>query len=154
MIGADIDIPTNIEEVLQKVGPVIATNKDKSGVEIIDLLVQQFGWYSYKLQKQQMKQNTISQIVHHASNTSFVLALQELSELYFKTGNANAGISFKKVATAIETLPYAITSENAKQLGSGKQKVSNIGKSSADKIYEYVTTGTIQKLMEKRAEVA
>jgi Helix-hairpin-helix domain len=149
-----LDIPTNVDEALQKVGPVIATNKDKSVIEIIDLLIQQFGWYSDKVQKQQMKQNTISQIVQHPDNTSLVLALQELSELYFKTGNANAGISYKKVATAVQTLPYAITSDNAKQLGSGKNKVANIGKSSADKIYEYVTTGTIQKLMEKRAEVA
>ena len=149
-----LDIPTILDEALQKVGPVIATNKDKSVIEIIDVLIQQFGWYSDKIQKQQMKQNTISQIVHHPANTSLVLALQELSELYFKTGNANAGISYKKVATAIQTLPYAITSDNAKQLGSGKHKVANIGKSSADKIYEYVTTGTIQKLMEKRAEVA
>ena len=149
-----LDLPTNLEEALQKVGPVIATNKDKSVVEIIDLLIQQFGWYSDKLQKQQMKQNSISQIVQHSSNTDLVLALQELSDLYFKTGNTNAGVSYKKVAAAVQTLPYAITSDNAKQLGSGKHKVANIGKSSADKIYEYVTTGTIQKLMEKRAEAA
>jgi hypothetical protein len=149
-----LDIPTSIEDALQKVGPVIATNKDKTVVEIIDVLIQQFGWCCDKVRKQQMKQNTISQIVQHPDNTSLVLALQELSELYFKTGNANAGISYKKVATAIQTLPYAITSDNAKKLGSGKHKVANIGKSSADKVYEFVTTGTIQKLMEKRAEVA
>ena len=32
--------------------------------------------------------------------------------------------------------------------------VANIGKGSADKIYEFVTTGTIQKLEEKRVAAA
>ena len=48
---------------------------------------------------------------------------------------------------AIKDLGFEITEENAKSLGkAGKNKVQNIGKGSADKMYEFLTTGTIEKL--------
>lgn len=81
-------------------------------------------------------------------------ALKELSDLYFKAGNSNAGITYKKAVTALSEYPDEITEDNAKGLGKGKTKVENIGKGTADKVYEFVTTGTIAKLEEKRADAA
>ena len=43
-----------------------------------------------------------------------------------------------------------ITADNALGLGKGKTKVDGIGKGSAEKMREFMTTGTIQKLEEKR----
>ena len=78
----------------------------------------------------------------------------ELSELYFKEKNTNAGVSYRKVSEAIKGIDFKINKDNAKGLGKGKTKVPGIGKASADKIYEFLMTGTIQKLEEKRAAAA
>ena len=60
--------------------------------------------------------------------------------------------SSKLQATAIKKLDFAVTAKNAKALGKkGPKKVDGIGASSADKMYEFLTTGTMQKLEEKRA---
>jgi DNA polymerase/3'-5' exonuclease PolX len=47
-----------------------------------------------------------------------------------------------------------ITADNAMSLSKGKTKIPNIGKASAEKMKEYMETGTIQKLEEKRADNA
>ena len=57
---------------------------------------------------------------------------------------------YQKAITALLSLDYEITGDNAKGLGKGKTKLPGIGKGSADKIHEFVTSGTIQKLEEKR----
>jgi poly [ADP-ribose] polymerase len=54
------------------------------------------------------------------------------------------------VIAAVSKISFEITLDNAKGLGKGKTKVSNIGKGSADKIHEFLDTGTIGKLEEKR----
>ena len=57
-------------------------------------------------------------------------------------------------ATAIKKLEFAVTEKNAKELGKkGPKKVDGIGASSAAKMYEFLTTGTMQKLEEKRENV-
>lgn len=71
--------------------------------------------------------------------------------MYTKESNYNAGNSYKKVAAAVKDFDFAITLENAKGLGKGKTKVAGIGKGSADKMYEFLETGKIAKLEEKRA---
>lgn len=48
-----------------------------------------------------------------------------------------------------------MTKDNAKAMGKkGPMKVNNIGKSTADKMYEFLTTGTMAKLEEKRQNAA
>jgi len=74
----------------------------------------------------------------------------QFGKVYMEEGNKNAGATYKKVANAIKDIEYEITEENAKGLCSKKTKVDGIGKGSADKIYEFLTTGTIAKLEEKR----
>ena len=55
------------------------------------------------------------------------------------------------MANAIKDLDYEVTAENAKGLGKGKTKVNGIGKGSAEKIHEFLETGKMAKLEEKRA---
>ena len=74
--------------------------------------------------------------------------------LPFLDGNSNAGASYTKVSNAIKDLELEITAENAMGLSRGKTKVPGIGKGSAEKMKEYMETGTIQKLEEKRANNA
>ena len=76
--------------------------------------------------------------------------MKELGDYYFKEGNANAGGTYKKVIAAVSKLPFEITLDNAKGLGKGKSKVVNVGKGSAEKMHEFLETGTIGKLEEKR----
>jgi poly [ADP-ribose] polymerase len=59
--------------------------------------------------------------------------------------------TYKKVANAIEQLDFEVTEENALGLGKGKTKVDGIGKGSAEKIHEFLTTGNIEKLQDKKA---
>lgn len=78
----------------------------------------------------------------------FFFGSTEKFSLYFTT--YLAGTTYKKVAAAIKDLDFEITPDNAKGLCKGKTKVEGIGKGSADKIFEFVTTGKIAKLEEKR----
>lgn len=54
------------------------------------------------------------------------------------------------MCAAIQGLDFEITALNAIGLSKGKTKVANIGKSSAEKILEFLQTGKMQKLEEKR----
>jgi Helix-hairpin-helix domain len=154
-LPVDDDHPDTVAiTVLPKIGQAIATNRTLTAAEIVPLLIEQFGFKEDKQRKASMKQAALATIVACPENSALVSAFVELSDLYFKTGNGNAGSSYKKVVAALASYPHPITEANAKSLGSGKTKVANIGKSSADKIYEFVTTGTLQKLVEKRADAS
>jgi hypothetical protein len=73
-------------------------------------------------------------------NERILEAFQELSELYFKEGNKNAGMSYAKKATsAIKDLELEITEENVKSLGKpGKNKVDGIGAKSVIELAKLV----------------
>jgi hypothetical protein len=158
-----IDLPTTFSEAVQKVGPILATHSKNSSSsssttptslirDILTVIVQQFGFREDKVHQQQQKENVLSSIVQHPHNVALVMAFQELSQLYYQTGNANAGTTYRKVVASLQSITYPITKDNAKLLCKGTTKVLNIGKSTADKIYEFVTTGTMEKLIEKRAD--
>ena len=87
-------------------------------------------------------------------NEGIYVAFMELCELYGKEGNYNASATYRKVSGAISLLNIVITKDNAKGLCKGKTKVPGIGKASADKMYELVTTGSIAKLEEKRSALS
>jgi Helix-hairpin-helix domain len=140
--------------VLPKIGQTIAANRTKTAAELMPLIVEQFGFKQDKQRKADRKQAALATIVTCPDNAALVAAFVELSDLYYKTGNTNAGGAYKKVVAALAALPEAVTEANALGLGKGKTKVANIGKSSAEKIHEFVTTGTLQKLEEKRADAS
>ncbi|CAM9280520.1 unnamed protein product [Discosporangium mesarthrocarpum] len=70
---------------------------------------------------------------------------KELADFYFKEGS-KAGMVYQKVVTAIKNLDYVLT-EPPK-----KKQIPGIGDKTIAKIKEYLETGTIQLLEEKRAE--
>ena len=82
-----------------------------------------------------------------------MLFIKELKELYFKEGNGQAGGSYSKAQKAIVECAFEIDLDNAKHLHKkGHEfKIDGIGKGTADKIKEFLNTGTCVKLEEKRA---
>lgn len=55
-----------------------------------------------------------------------------------------------KVTSAIKDMAQEITAENAMSFSKGKTKIPGIGKGSAEKMKEFMETGTMAKLEEKR----
>jgi DNA polymerase/3'-5' exonuclease PolX len=84
------------------------------------------------------------------NNDRIIAVFQELGLLYEKEQNHQAAATYKKVCTALRGLAFEITTENAKGLCKGKDKVPDIGKASADRIHEFLATGKLGKLEEKR----
>jgi Helix-hairpin-helix domain len=132
----------------------IAANKDMSARDILVLLVEDYGYVEDKKAMAAAKQVALASSAGHPANAALIAAISELADLYYKDGNKNAGGSYKKVVKALSELQYEITALNALGLHKGKTKVVNIGKGSAEKIHEFMTTGTISKLEEKRAHLA
>jgi hypothetical protein len=149
-----LDLPESPKEAKTKIFEVVNTNRDKTAQEMIPLLIERFGFAQDKKKKAEKKQAAIAGMVGCAANAGILAALQELSELYFKEGNRNAGGTYTKAVNAIKDIQFEITEDNAKGLGKGKTKVANIGKGTAEKMHEFVTTGTIAKLEEKRGDAA
>lgn len=153
--GKKVDIPQDRQEAIKKVGPLIVANREKKASEIIPVIVKEFGFLEVKKEKAAKKEAAIESMVGHPKNAGLVAAFQELSQLYFKESNKNAGASYTKAANSIKGLDFEVTEGNAKSLGkAGKNKVDGIGAKSAEKMLEFVQNGTIDKLEEKRADAA
>jgi hypothetical protein len=152
--GKHLDLPDDAGAARMKVGTALAQHRDLSAGEMVKLLVQEVGFCESKAERSALKEAALESAMREPKNASLVAAFQELAALYFKEGNRNAGSSYTKVVKALRELPFEVTEDNAQGLCKGKTKVPNIGKSSADKIYEFVTTGSIAKLEEKRSDVA
>jgi poly [ADP-ribose] polymerase len=146
-----LDYPQDEKKAMMSVGKMILQNQDTTAVEMIKLLMLEFGIATVKEEAKARQKSAMANSCVVPANAGIIQVFQELGDYYFKEGNTNAGLTYKKAITAISSLDYAITSENAKGLGKGKTKLAGIGKGTADKIYEYYATGTIEKLVEKRA---
>lgn len=144
-----LNLPSDESTAKIEIGRIILSNKDKSREEICKLIVDNFG---LKLTEKDIeaKQHAMSSLCACPANGALYEIMLEFGKVYMEEGNKNAGATYKKVANAIKDIEYEITEENAKGLCSKKTKVDGIGKGSADKIYEFLTTGTIAKLEEKR----
>lgn len=149
-LKAGIDLPEPTTAKLE-IGKLVTSNRSLPPSEIAKLVAEKYGFADQNEAAAEKKQAAVENACVNPSNAEIVAVLLELSSLYFKDGNSNAGISYKKVSQAVSRLDFEITAENAKGLGKGKTKQDGIGKSSAEKIHEYLTTGKIQKLEEKRA---
>ena len=149
-----LDIPEDTKVLQQKVGALITANKDLTAEELVPHIIEQFGLKQAKEAKAAKKAEAVENAVKCEANGAIISALTELLELYAKEKNRNAANTYRKVVAALSDLDFEITAENALGLGKGKNKVHNIGPSSAEKIHEFVTTGTMAKLEEKRADAA
>ncbi len=179
-----IDFPEDEKKAKQKIFGLFATHsKPMSAADVLKDVIKEFGIAAAKAEAKAKQKEALATGCNCAANAPLLQAFQELSELYFKGGNSNAGISVsmnlmpffvsriltdrtinlillysptitmfqnKKVCTAIQGLDFEITEDNVMGLSKGKNKVANIGKSSAEKMKEFLSTGTMQKLEEKR----
>lgn len=114
------------------------------------MVVEHFGFVADNEAGQARREQILESACKVGANAPLLSALLELKSCYQKEDNRNAVISYSKVADAIQNLGYAVTVENAMGLSKGKTKVAGIGKSSAEKMLEFLSTGKIQKLEEKR----
>jgi len=149
-----VDVPNDDKITKMEIGRLVVQNRSKTASEVMELVINKFGLTQAKIEKEKKQAKSLSAVCGNAENVGVMQAILELGDLYFKEGNRNAGATYKKVAQAIKELTFEITAENAKGLGKGKTKIANIGKGSAEKMYEFVTTGTIEKLEEKRASAS
>jgi len=76
------------------------------------------------------------------ANAALAGAFKELSDYEFKGGAQMKGLAYKKVSAALSDHPTPITS------GKEAAKLPGIGKSSAEKIDQFLATGKIDKLEE------
>jgi len=116
--------------------------------------VESFGFKEDKEKKATKKEAAISESIANPANAELIAKFQELLSLLGKEGNAHACATYAKVIKALKGIEYEITADNALSLAKGKTKVPNIGKGTAEKVHEFFTTGKIQKLEDKRAEMA
>lgn len=152
--SAKLDLPEK-DALRMAVGRTLVANKKESAPDLVKMLVNQFGFVKAKAEKAEKKKAAVEATCAVPENAALLCAFKELAEFYFKEKNANAGATYQKVVKALKELPFAVTAENAKSLGKpGKNKVNGVGASSASKMYEFVTTGTIEKLEEKRQNAA
>lgn len=131
-----VDLPQDEKKARLAVGKIIVHHEDATAAELLQLIVKQFGIVAAKEEAKEKQKSAIAVSCACAANAGIVQVFQELGDYYFKEGNTNAGVTYKKAIAAISGLDYPITAENAKGLGKGKTKVANIGKGSADKMYE------------------
>mmetsp|Transcript_10528 Transcript_10528/g.19646 ORF Transcript_10528/g.19646 Transcript_10528/m.19646 type:complete len:446 (-) Transcript_10528:497-1834(-) len=148
-----IAIPSNIDtsKVRMEVGKIILQNKDKSMEDILELITQKYGLKENKEKEDKVKEKMTASICHVEANAKICNLFRDLAAAYSAEGNRHAATTYRKVVGVIIDLDFEITVDNAKGLGSGKNKVPGIGKKSAEYMQEFLETGTLQKLEEKKA---
>lgn len=151
---SSVDILESDPRARIEIGKIILTNRDKSAVDILGLVIGKYGLKEAKKEAARAKSVARELSCSIPENLPIMELMLEIGELYTKESNYNAGNSYKKVAAIIKSLEFEITKKNAQGLGKGKTKLAGIGKGSADKMYEFLTTGKIEKLEEKRAAAA
>ncbi len=112
-----IDLPSDRAKIKMNIGTLIVQNKNESASAVLKLIVEKYG---FKKQNDEVAKNDEEQLAAMLTvkeNVTVYMAIQELSNLYFKEKNSNAGITYKKVANAIKDLDFEITVDNAKGLG-------------------------------------
>ena len=75
-------------------------------------------------------------------------AIGQLSALYYKEGNSQAGMTYRKACAALRELAFEVTS--GKTISRGKGKVAGIGEKTGEIIDEFLQTGAIARLGGKK----
>jgi hypothetical protein len=149
-----LDLPDDERKLRMDVGQLLVANKGVALTEILTKLVKQFGWVDIKAAKAKKQEEAAGSSCAVAANAPLLMVMKELSDCYYREGNSNAGNTYKKIVAALNDLDFEVTAKNAKSLGSGKNKVPGIGAGSAKLMFEFLTTGTMLKLEEKRQNAA
>lgn len=89
-----IDLPEDQKKAKQKIFGLFSTASGPlSATEVLESVVKEFGIAAAKAEAKAKQEKAIAAGCECAANAAVLQAFQELSELYFKAGNSNAGIS-------------------------------------------------------------
>jgi len=147
-----VDLPEGRETMA--VGKIVAANQSKSSEEVFTMIVEQYGFADDSKANDAQRIELLETTCIIPANAPILMVLLELKNVYDKEGNSQAGRTYNHVADAIKNLDFEVTTANVMAMSKGKTKVAGIGKSSAEKIKEFLETGKITKLEEKRAAQA
>ncbi|KAI2489577.1 NAD+ ADP-ribosyltransferase [Fragilaria crotonensis] len=151
-LDGGVSLPKGSEQ--KAVGKLVVQCKTATAAEVIKLIIDEYGFASGKDTGDQAIDNVAASLCKVPANAKLYAMLDEFAELMRKSGEFMKSNMQKKCAQAIAALPFEVTEENALKLGKpGKAKIPGIGKSSAEKMHEYLTTGKVAKLEELRASI-
>lgn len=119
-----LDLPEDEDQLRNYIGPFLMNHIESSAEDILKGIAKKYGWKLANAQKVEAKEKAMADSCAEPKNGPVLTAIEELAELYFKSGNGNAGATYKKVAAAIKEVDYEITAENALGLGKGRNKVA------------------------------
>ena len=118
--ASPIDFPTSTDAEIKtrmEVGKMIVQNKNESASAILDLIVEKYGLKEKNDENAKKITKQVENMCTVKANAGVYEAIKELSSLYFKEKNTNAGITYRKVSEAVKNLEFKITEKNAKGLG-------------------------------------
>lgn len=120
-----IAIPSNTDtsKVRMEVGKIILQNKDKPMEDILALITQKYGLKESKEKDSKIKEEMAASICHVEANGKICNVFRDLAAAYSAEGNRHAANAYRKVVSVIMELEFEITVDNAKGLGSGKNKI-------------------------------
>ncbi|CBJ27489.1 conserved unknown protein [Ectocarpus siliculosus] len=149
-----VRIPEDAQAASMGVGTVIMGSKDADNKlkvkDAVEELTDKFGkdpaWVDPEDSgpKKKKRPSTAKQCTC-PENKALADAFDELAGLYFKEGSKAGGV-YKKVVSAIKDMPKPLTTAPK------KGEVPGIGAKTIQKINEFLATGKIQTLEDKRAE--
>lgn len=140
-----INLGSDDNEAKIKVGTLVMSNSTSTPEELLSIAESNFG--TVKATKAKIASASTGTVCE--GNEGIVMVLTELSQAYFKTGNANAGNTYRKAAAAVRSCPDLIVC--GKRISKGKDKLDGVGAKCGEYIDEYLKTGTISKIAEKLA---
>lgn len=150
-VKGGLNLPS--EGGIKQVGRVVVANsRVKCASEIMQLLVDEFGFAADEAKAAKASTAAVKSICTVAENAGCYQMLDEFCTLTRKAGDFRKANAYKTSAQAVASLSFAVTVDNALKLGkAGKLKTPGIGKSTAEKLLEFVETGKVEKLEDLRA---
>lgn len=101
-----IDFPEDEKKAKQKIFGLFATHsKPMSATDVLKDVIKEFGIAAAKAEAKAKQKEALATGCNCAANAPLLQAFQELSELYFKGGNSNAGIS-----VSMNLMPFFVLS--------------------------------------------
>lgn len=94
-----LDLPQDEKKARIAVGKMILSNPSASAVELVELVMKEFGVATLKEEAKARQKSAMEHSCVVPANAGIVQAFQELGDYYFKEGNSNAGstVSWGKI---------------------------------------------------------
>lgn len=86
-----VDIPDDEAKARMAIGRIVMMHSNSSKDEVLEAIIDEFGLKAVNEEQSKVKAKTATTICACPANAPVLEAIMELSSLYFKEGNANAG---------------------------------------------------------------